>query len=232
MAALRALLASLLLAVSFSALTVTPAEACSCAPISLEEQVAGSDLIVIGTTTDQRPSDPRPIPTTVPPFQIEPFFDWRTSIVTVLTVEEYVKGTGPIELVLLSRGGLQYDLDGEVQIISGSDPSCGFVPELDARYLFFLRSTDDSRHGIGSCGGQIRIAAGDEAALARVEEIRQFAQQPPPTPTVDGLPDTGSAGTDSDSHVFLPLIAAAGAGAALLATGIFSIRRTDANDEN
>ena len=226
MVALRALLAALLLAASFSALNVTPAEACSCVPLTLEEWVAGTDLIVIGATTDQRLSDPTPTPPS------EPYVLWHDGIETVLTVEEYVKGTGPIELVLVSRGGLQYDLDGEVQIISGSDPSCGFVPEVNVRYLFFLRSSDDSRHVIGSCGGHVQITAGGEAALARVEEIRQIAQQPPPTPTVGGLPDTGSAGAGSDSHVLLPLIAVAGAGAALLATGIISIRRRGIDDEN
>ena len=228
MAALRALLAALLLAASFWTLTVTPAEACSCVGWTPEEQVARADLIVIGTTTDQRLSDPTP----TPPSSSEPYVLLHDGIETELTVEEYMKGTGPAELVLVSRGALQYDLDGEVQITPGSDPSCGFVPEVDARYLFFLRSSDDSRHRIGSYGGQFRIAAGDEAALARVEEIRQLAQQPQPTPAVDGLPDTGSAGTGAHDYVFLSVIAVAGAGAALFATGIFAIRRTDANGEN
>ena len=234
MAALRALLASLLLAVSFSALTVTPAEACTCAPLTLEERVARANLIVIGTTTDQRSIGPLPTPrpTPKPGFPADLFVSWSGSIETELTVEEYVKGAGPTELALGSVGAIWHGPDGEIQITPGGGAGCSLVPEVGVRYLFFLLSSDDSRHVIGSCDGHVRITAGDEAALARVEEIRQLAQQPPPTPTVGALPDTGLAGTDSDSHVFLPLIAAAGAGAVLLATGIFSIRRTSVKDEN
>ena len=202
MAALRALLAALLLAVSFSALTVTPAEACLCMELTLEERVAGADLIVIGTTSDQRPIDPLPTPLPTPrtPPQFEPYvINWEDSIETELTVEEYLKGTGPTELALVSRGRTD----------------CSLVPQVDVRYLFFLRSRDDSRPEIGTCSSPVQITAGDEAALARVEEIRQLAP-----------------GTGTDNDVILLFIAVGGAWVVLLSAGAFAIRRTSAKDEN
>lgn len=202
MAAFRAFLASLLLAASFWTLTVTPAEACVCEELTLEERVARADLIVIGTTTDQRPIDPLPTPLPTPktPPQFEPYvINWEDSIETELTVDEYLKGRGPKELALVSRGRLD----------------CTLVPYVDVRYLFFLPSRDDSRPEISTCSGQVQITAGDEAALARIEEIRELAH-----------------GTDSGSDVILLFIAVAGAGAVLLSAGVFYFRRTGINDEN
>ena len=232
MATLRAFLAALLLAASFWTLTVTPAEACTCVSTISKHRVARVERIVIGTTTNQR--DVEPLPSLRPSLELlpksEPLVLQGRRIETQLIVEEYVKGNGPSELTLVSHGTVSYGQDGEAQIMPGS-ADCGFAPEIDARYLFFLRTSDTDKHLIDTCA-PMRIVAGDIATLARVNLIRYLAQQPQPTPIVDGLPDTGSAGTDSNSHVSLPLIAAAGAGAALLATGIFAIRRTAANDVN
>ena len=229
MAALRAFLAALLLAASLWTLTVTPAEACTCRERTPEERVDGADLIVIGTTTDQGPSDPRPTPTprTKPPSGRDPSFDPPGGIETKLTVEEYVKGSGPTEIVLVSGGTIRYGPDGEVQIDSGGGAACNFVPQVGVRYLLFLFLNNANRHGMSSCSGHAQITAGDEAALARVEEIRQLALAQGFTPSVGVSPDTGS-----DSDVILLFIAVGGAWVVLLSAGAFAIRRTSAKDEN
>ena len=217
MAALRAFLAALLLAASLWTLTVTPAEACTCVSGISNDRIDRAERIVIGTTTDQRDVEPPPPLrlTLAPPATLEPLVLHGRRIETQLNVEEYVKGDGPTELTLVSAGTVSYGQDGEAQITPGS-ADCGFAPEIDARYLFMLRADDTDKNLIDTCR-PLRIRAGDEVALARVDLIRYLAQSPEPKPTVDALPDTGSVGNGSDGDVFLSLIAVAGAGAVLLA---------------
>ena len=101
------------------------------------------------------------------------------------------------------------------------------MPQVDARYLFFLFLNNANRYQMSTCSGHVQITAGDDAAQARVEEIRQLALAQGFTPSVGVSPDTGS-----DSGVILLFIAVGGAWVVLLSAGAFAIRRTGTSDEN
>lgn len=165
-------------AILFSA--ITPAYACSCAQLSVEETVANADVVAIATVT--RLVD-----------DIETYDGEEAGGVArggvpdsdgIASVERYLKGSGPAEITVDDPIG---------------DADCGFLDETDLgeRHLLFL-TTDEGVYKTHLCAGNALLTGEfvDEptvnAYLAEVEAITGPGQPPddsgPTTPTDDDLP--------------------------------------------
>ena len=197
----RVSLAALLLALPLWAVTATPAYACTCLPTTVAERVSAVDLIILDTVeTIERIGDPPP----------EGEYDDRSMRVTV-AVDEYLKGTGPDEIVHIERAG------GSAMCQVGSEVGVAYL-------LFFGPPDDDGQYATSICGGSTRAANEDFVA-----EVRQILQGPAQTPTVGAFPDTGSAGGSPTSSILWPAIAAGGVGTLLASAALFALRRPGGN---
>ena len=163
-----------------------PAYACSCVGYSPEEKVANADVIAIGTVS--RIFDN---PYTIPDPKRTNGEVTLQDVDAVVSVERYLKGTGPAEIVAddpQSGGG------------------CGIFEELSvgSRYLLFLTGTT-SPFTTNLCSGSLPIegpgrwtlAVSEEFAANALEEVQAITgpgtlpqDSPPPSqsPTDDGIP--------------------------------------------
>jgi hypothetical protein len=157
-------------AVLFSA--ITPAHACSCAQLSVEETVANADVVAIGMVTDL--------------LVLGPNVDAaRGDVDALVSVSTYLKGSGPPSIAVDDPVG---------------DGDCGFIDETDVgeRLLFFL-TTSEGVYKTNLCAGNALLTGEfvDEptvnAYLAEVEAVTGPGQPPDtdePTPPAedDDLP--------------------------------------------
>ena len=175
--------------------SITPAYACQCEFVPLEERVEGSEIVALGevlslTVTVVGDYDP---PLTM-------------SSGAVVSVERYLKGSGASTITVDESSPLT---------------SCTYfsLRSLDQRHLLFLRA-DDGRLVTHSCSGNIRLTGAyiDENAanadLEEVEAILGFAQPA-------GVPPTGGAGVGGEGSYYP--IALVALGLALQVGGAFAI---------
>lgn len=205
----RTLLAATLLALPLWAVSVTPAHACSCGAGSVADVVATTDLIVLGTPGDVRLASPLPSEATVS----------FTDIQWAISVQEYVKGSGPDRLDVRSKTYVQVIPGQGIQVNPGSDPTCGYAPAAGLSHLFFLTRRDDGVYTTGGCAGNQPISAETQASVtAYLDQIREVLRGP------TGLPNDGSGPTETSARAsWLPL--AAGAAVVLASTTLLFLRR-------
>ena len=186
--------------------SVRPAYACSCAALTPEEHVDNANIVVIGTvirlidSTEQFPAAPEKSEGTG--IASTPDVD------AVVTVERYLKGSGPAEIVADDppSGGL-----------------CGFLDQasLGQRYLLFLTG-EASPFNTHLCSGSTQIVDNqfNQQFLQDVEAI-----------TGPGIPPTDATAlpqqTRGDSFPWLPIIlgSSLAAGALAAASAILLRRR-------
>jgi len=159
-------------AILFSA--ITPAHACSCAQLSVEESVTNADIVAIATVTRM---------VSAPELRGD---DGVQDSDGIASVERYLKGSGPVEITVDDPVG---------------DGDCGFLDEthVGERHLFFL-TTDDGPYRTHLCAGNAVITGKfvDEptvnAYVAEVEAITgpgqapDDSQQPTDSTDDDNLP--------------------------------------------
>ena len=143
-------------AVLFAA--ITPAHACSCAQLSVEESVANADIVAIATVTRM---------VSAPELRGD---DGIQDSDGLASVERYLKGAGPAEITVDDPVG---------------DGDCGFLDEthIGERHLFFL-TTDDGAYKTHLCAGNALLTGEfvDEptvnAYVAEVEAVTGPGQAP------------------------------------------------------
>jgi hypothetical protein len=201
---LRAAFVFLVIAALIASPQVLPApsaHACSCVPSTLEEHIAHTRWVVLGTVIaiDEVPlNDPAR----------EEQFEYDITV----EIDEYVKGAGEATIV--------------VRDFALQTAACSvFNPDsVDQMYVLFLRRNDENRLSTNSCAGSFTFT-GDDHSREQLEEIRLIAGSQPeptdtepnstPTPLLPQLPNTGSGDHVGDA---LPL-AVASALLAVLASG-------------
>jgi hypothetical protein len=192
----RVFLAAALAALPLFVAISPRAQACSGLPLTLEEQVAKADAIVIATLTSVVRE-----PTPVPPYvQSE-----RDSVHVEAAVERVIKGEAP--------GSVGWSQPREA--ISG----CQLDVQQGLQYLLFLNDLAQ----YPSFGGGSRLISGDaenDNLLARIEAI--LAGPATPQSTVV-LPDAGAGGSDGSGTPWG--IIAAGGAAVVLASGALLLGR-------
>lgn len=191
---------------------VRPAHACTCTGYSPEEKVANADVIAIGTVSrifDNPYTMPDP-KTTSGEVTID-------DVDAVVSVERYLKGTGPAEIVAddpQSGGG------------------CGIFEELSAgsRYLLFL-TREDSDFRTHLCSGSLPIEGPGRWTLAVSEEFAANALQEVQAITGPGtLPQDSPVPSQSPADDGIPWLAiiiasSLGAGALAAASALLLHRR-------
>jgi len=211
MTAFRLLLVAALLALPFWVAKMAPVHACSCAALSVADVVATTDLIVVGTAGDVQLADPLPADATVS----------FTDIQWAISVQEYVKGSGPDRLDVRSKTYVQVVPGKGIQVNPGGDPTCGYAPDVALNYLFFLSRRDDGLYTTGGCAGNQPITADTEASVsAYLDKIREVLREPV------ALPATGSGPSHNGAPPIVLLAGASAlAGVALVANAAFALRR-------
>ena len=185
-----------------------PAYACSCAVQSVEDYVANADVIVIGTVvqvvdaTDQ--------------FRATPEKSEGTGIASVadidavVSVERYLKGAGPAEIV-------------------ADDPpsggSCGFLDEssLGQRYLLFLTG-DASPFATHLCSGSTPLE-GAQIDQERADEMLQEVRAITGPGTLPQDIDVPIESQTDDGIPWLPIILGSSLAAGVLAAAALLLRR-------
>jgi len=162
----------------------TPAYACSCAPIDLEERVAEADAIVVGTPVAREIAGPEPTP---PPLSPPTFSPVGVVVDTTLNISEYVKGAGDESLNVRTDGELFFDETGGPQLLEGLSASCSYTPELNTEYIFFLYRRDDGELTAHPCSG---VYAVDQELIAQIRGLLQPATATPTSGTPTALPGT------------------------------------------
>ena len=226
MSSWRVFLAAFLAVTPLLVVSATPAHACRCRG-SVEENVAAAEIIAVGAVREIR---------AIEPLLTEPI--QRTGIEVVISIEEYIKGSGSgtevaTQLAFVQRLGPS----GELEPIGVS--TCDTFGSLGGRYVLLLRRGEDDLLHAGPCNGSRSITVGgEEAAGEYVEQIRLILEQP--APEIE-LPDTGTGGASAEpsrsSRTFEVLqgaafsgttLQAAGALGALLAAGALLVARRPA----
>ncbi len=225
MAALRLLLVAALLALPLWVAHTMPVHACSCVPDAFEpaEQLARSDLILVGTVTGLRLVNPvTPLPTPADPGEsTEPILLPQADVEWSVRVDEYIKGSGP-ETVEVRSSTMVTVSPGEVTIQSGTNPLCGYAPQRDARLLLYL--TGSGPYTTSACSGNWEILPENETDVqARIDELRAALTAAPPTQV--GLPPAGSGPPHHSAPIVLLIAASALAGIGLAANAAFALRR-------
>jgi hypothetical protein len=137
---------------------ITPAHACSCAQISVEDSVANANIVAIATVTRM---------VSAPELRGDAGVQDSDGLASV---ERYLKGSGPAEITIDDPVG---------------DGDCGFLDEthVGERHLFFL-TTDDGAYKTHLCAGNALLTGEfvDEptvnAYVAEVEAITGSGQAP------------------------------------------------------
>ena len=181
-----------------------PAYACSCGITSLEERVALTDFIVIGTVQEITDRSTRVM---------------VISIVYDLTVavDEYLKGSGSDTITVRDHSLLQ----GEA--CSAFDPDV-----VGKTYLLFLGRNETGRFGTNSCAGSGAIHDTNRDHMrSTIEQIRLLvAGGPAPATEVttvspaDELPPAGSGGDLSTQSIAWLFLGIAGAGLGVAGLGV------------
>jgi hypothetical protein len=217
MARLLSFLASAAVISSLLFRAVTPAAACTCAQTTLDELVASTSIIAMGgvTTFWDPPLDPNS------PDTVEHRLRVR------FQVEEYLKGGGPQELVLVTGTTRTGNTEGS--------NSCEMLGEglVGRRYVLFIEPAVDNTRAPGSCSGSFSLdVPSAEDYVLQIRAILQATPTPAPSPAPTaaptaspaiGLPRTGGAGANGSSHLLV--IGVAAAGALALAGGALLRRR-------
>ncbi len=194
MAAFRVFLIAVALAAPVWALNATTVSACTCGIQLLEDSVAQAEFIVLGTVASVRSTDP--------PQE----FEGSPWLVSTVSVEEYLKGSGPPTL--------QHTFPGNIA-------SCQSGNREGNRYLLAYVRQSDGTFGTSFCSGSLDLTdARGEAAAQHVQDVRDLLESP-----VVGFPDTGTGLAQPDSSLSWLLAATAGSGAALLLAGAALRRR-------
>jgi hypothetical protein len=235
MAGLRIVLAACAMALPLWVAQLTPALACSCTDVSLEERVEHAELIVVGAARELRLLGPVPTPKPGP----QPIEGPPAEI--VISVEEYLKGAGPSSLVVYERDTAVWQ-GIEPAVRPRSSAACGTFDHIGGRYLLFIYMQGDQLADGGACGGSAEITEYN-GVETRIEEVRRMIAAPATpqeptstvfqdatkpevnvaTPSVAAFPDTGSGGDGARSlPVTLAIAAAIGVG---LASGVLLLGR-------
>jgi hypothetical protein len=223
---IRVFIAAALFALPLVVVLQTPAYACSCADLTLEQRVDLADVIFVGTTESRRVIGPLPEPVPLS----EPLTASTTAeIETTVAVQEYLKESGPESLAVRSMAFVSIHQGQEPAVFEQSGPGCQFAPVLGMDYLFFSFRRDDGLLSVGVCGMSIPIDdwSGSQV-LAMIDEIRALLAPAPAatdagtavtaaTPAVEELPNAGTSGGGSAGPPWAALaIGGALAGATLL----------------
>jgi hypothetical protein len=206
-AAVRLTFAAALIVVPLWFALTASAHACSCAQASAQESVAATDLIVLATVREIAAVDPN---------AVAPGTFARTEVQWTIDVQEYLKGAGPYAIGARTTTYVGRSQSGDVQIHAGTDPACGFAPEVGVLYLFFFARRDDGLLTTSGCGINYPFTADNQSyatdLLAQVRAV--LAGQP-------GLPNNGAGPPgEGSSSPLVPLLAT---GASLLASGAFLV---------
>jgi hypothetical protein len=212
---LAAALAALPLLVALS----VPAYACTCGFV-LEDEVAKADLIVVGSAGESYVYDdsfPTPEPLTEPNQAARTRFVGAT-VRWPVTVDQYVKGSRPPEIVGESTTTVAINQSNEVIITAGLMPNCGYAPEPGLAQLFFLEEVAAEVYSPSNCSGGIPL---DQQLI---EDIRVLLAGPAPAPTAGALPQAGDGGGGGSRDVSWPVLGAGAAGV-LLASAVLFVSR-------
>jgi hypothetical protein len=210
-----ATLAALPLLVALS----VPAYACTCGFV-LEDEVAKADLIVAGTAGGPYVYDdsfPTPEPLTEPNKAARTRFVGAT-VRWPVTVDQYVKGSGPSEIVGESATTVAINQSNDVIITPGLMPNCGYAPEPGLAQLFFLEEVAAEVYSPSNCGGGMPL---DQQLM---DDIRTLLAGPTPEPTAGALPQTGGGGGGGSRDVSWPVLGAGAAGVLLASVVLFVFR--------
>ena len=187
-----------------------PAYACSCALLSTEEYVNNADVIAIGTVVQLIETAEQFPPVEEESDGIIPDID------AVVSVERYLKGTGPAEI----------EVDDPP-----SGGTCGIFEELSvgSRYLLFLTGTT-SPFTTNLCSGSLPVEGPGRWTLAVSEEFAANALQEVQAITGPGtLPQNSPPPSQSPADDGIPwlaiIIGSSLAAGALLAASALLLRR-------
>lgn len=179
---LRLLFVAALVALPLWVASTAPANACSCVPDSFEpsSQVTRSDLIVVGTVTDLRLTTPiGSFATPVEGATAESVLIEQADVEWDVTVDEYIKGSGPKTITVQSNTNVLIDAEG-VAIESGTNSLCGFAPEQGAHLLLFLTGSDPLT--TSACAGNWEIVpenhADVQASIALLKGLVESGTDP------------------------------------------------------
>ena len=198
MTRLLSFLASVAVASSLVFRSVTPASACSCAQPSLDELVAATEVIVIGSAGEfftRPPLDP----STPDTLQHLGYVRFAT--------DEYLKGGGPTELSVGTGTSFAFNNGGVVEGTS----TCSVLSEGSAgrRYVLFLSGPLENAPGPGTCSGSTMLTH-NPGADSYLQSLRATLQLTPSEGSPDDLPRTGGKSESDPSGVVIAITAAMG----------------------
>ena len=180
-----------------------PAYACSCGITSLEDRVASTESIVVGTVRE------------ITDLSTKGMVISFTYDLTV-AIDEYLKGSGS-DTITIRNGPLQ----GEACSAFGPDA-------VGKTYLLFLGRDEAGRFITSSCSGSGAIGDTNRDHMeSTIEQIRQLvaggtspATEVPPTAPADELPPAGSGGDLPEQSNAWLFLAIAGAGLGVAGLGV------------
>ena len=220
MGGIRVLFAALCLAGPMLVAASTPARACSCGTLAASANEV--DLIVVGAVSGVRLAGQPPSLSATPEPGVTPIPEIAGAVVAWdFAVDEYIKGSGPDQLELHSKGHASIAGDGSVTISPGLGPDCSFAPEDGGRYLFGV-TRSNGENLAGGCGSAQITPESESYVADLIAEIRAVLAGP------DAFPDTGAGPPPEEASSARTIALAAAIGASLAGAVLlspFALRR-------